>query len=267
MRKKPEEKKIFEDKDETPVTLHVKPASKTLNLKDVEGDSTNMRLKAYQLMRMKNPKKTMNDNLLTNNNSKDYRMKMHSTNFENNEIDEKANENTLSEEMKSKLFVLNSFQEMLQDKDKKFQMDINKDQQFQSNQLTHKVKIDICPHYRMGINSDARISFCFHKDEKWIAYLCHNLVIIECFDKDRDRQQTVLKDSNSYLDSLKISENQNILYSYSKLRKDQQFPQLYFWDVKKGFKLINKCVLKHNEIKDVEISPQNNFCSIISILI
>ena len=104
---------------------------------------------------------------------------------------------------------------------------------------------------------------CFHKDQKWVAFLNKNLVIIENFENDSNRTQKILKDSKSYLNTVKISENGSIIMAYSKT-SDKTYPEIFFWDVKKDFELINKTVFKHKEIQDSEISMQNNFCAILS---
>ena len=73
---------------------------------------------------------------------------------------------------------------------------------------------------------------CFHKKDKWIAYLNRNLIVIENFDDinedNHNRQvsvsgephtrQKILNEisKNYYLNSLKLSENGRILMAYSK---------------------------------------------------
>ena len=120
--------------------------------------------------------------------------------------------------------------------------------------------------YTLGINTKSFGSMCFHKEAKWVAFLNKNLVIIEKFEKESNRDQKILNDSKSYLSTVKISENGSILMAYSK-RYDNftmSFPEIFFWDTKKDLSLINKTVFKHTEIHDSEISMQNNFCAVLS---
>jgi WD40 repeat protein len=42
------------------------------------------------------------------------------------------------------------------------------------------------------------------------------------------------------------------------------YPHICFWDVKEGFKFLNKTTLKHNRIIECEFSPMSNMCLIIS---
>lgn len=129
-------------------------------------------------------------------------------------------------------------------------------------------------HYRTS-------SICFHKKEKWVAYLNQNLIIIENFQDDRNRNQKILSDSKVGLDVIKISENGKILFAYStnlgkkgkessNIRKqnNNQLPQILFYmynpEYDNNFRLINITNIKHNRLINCEISPQNNLCIVIS---
>ena len=59
--------------------------------------------------------------------------------------------------------------------------------------------------------------FCFHKDDKWISYLNHNLIVIENFHTEDKREQIILKKHNvaSDLSSIKLSNGGRILYAAS----------------------------------------------------
>jgi hypothetical protein len=109
-----------------------------------------------------------------------------------------------------------------------------------------------------------------------VAYLNHNLIIIENFQEEMNRNQKILSDSKVNLDVIKISENGKILIAYSNnLNYDEQIPQVkrplphilfynYNQEYENSFRLINNTVIKHNRLFDCEISPQNNLCIVIS---
>jgi hypothetical protein len=264
------EEKILEN--EEPVKLNIKPIvhNQITKLADIEDDTTKSRLKAFQMMKSKNGLQDFNRNLYINDNQKEKKKEFHQNIFFADEEDQNqaAIENRNYDNKSKNLFVLNKFEEYYNDKIEALATNPNEIDEgfpsdFQSN--SHK-NFSLQLNYTMGINTNSVGSMCFHKDAKWVAYLNRNLVIIESFEKEADREQKILKDSNNLLSTVKISENGSILVSFSKkvdlITKGN--PEIFFWDCKKDFVLIHKTVLKHKEILDAEISMQNNFCAVLS---
>ena len=154
--------------------------------------------------------------------------------------------------------------------------------------------------YSMGIDINFNFNkiICYHKIQKWFAFIYDNKVIIEDFSEDENRKQTFLEDSKYKLTCIKISTNNNYLLSYStnsfqienNKNKDADYfnfsynvfeeesfnninstinkinPYIFIWDckdsshLKPNFKNITKLSIKHNKIFDCEFSPQNNLC-------
>ena len=249
--------------NEQPIKLKVKPiANKQFTkLSDMEDDTKNNRLKAFQIMKTKNIKQSLNQNLYDN--LTEMNKPIHENIYINeNEENEIKNERKLDDKSKN-LFVLNKFEEYYSEKYGHNNSNEQPDVNIYNSNDKQRTKFDLEFKYVLGINTKSISSMCFHKDQKWVAFLNKNLVIIENFENDSNRTQKILKDSKSYLNTVKISENGSIIMAYSKT-SDKTYPEIFFWDVKKDFELINKTVFKHKEIQDSEISMQNNFCAILS---
>ena len=109
-------------------------------------------------------------------------------------------------------------------------------------------------------------SFCYHKTEKWFAYITSNLIIIENFSIEKNRPQEILKDSEYELETIKISQNNKILYSTSSSKIKNPYILFYAYDTNYNTKitLINKCIFNKVEITDCEISPKNNLCIVLN---
>ena len=104
--------------------------------------------------------------------------------------------------------------------------------------------------------------FCFHKDDKWISYLNHNLIVIENFHTEDKREQIILKKHNvaSDLSSIKLSNGGRILYAAS-----NKEGVIIFYNYKSNsFDFINKYTIPNKgELHDYSISPMNNLCVIL----
>jgi hypothetical protein len=126
-------------------------------------------------------------------------------------------------------------------------------------------------------------SICFHKIDKWIAYLNSNLIIVENFGEESNtcNSQNIinLNESKVYLDVVKMSPNCKVLMAYStyshlnEIENRKSNPVIIFYNYNRDrdnkeliskFSLLNKIVIKHKYIRDCEISPQNNICLVIS---
>ena len=109
-------------------------------------------------------------------------------------------------------------------------------------------------------------SFCYHKIEKWFAYITSNLIIIENFSIEKNRPQQILNDSQFDLKTIKISQNNKILYSTStsKIKNPYILFYSYNYNYNTKFTLINKCIFNNVQITDCEISPKNNLCIVLN---
>ena len=109
-------------------------------------------------------------------------------------------------------------------------------------------------------------SFCYHKIEKWFAYITSNLIIIENFSIEKNRPQQILNDSKYDLKTIKISQNNKILYSTStsKIKNPYILFYGYNYNYNTKFTLINKCIFNNVQITDCEISPKNNLCIVLN---
>lgn len=108
--------------------------------------------------------------------------------------------------------------------------------------------------------------FCYHKEDKWVAYLNHNLIIIENFHSDEKRDQLILLDHkiNSSLDSIKLSNGGRILYAAANKQKGKNSVIVFYSYRKNTFDYINKFTLPSEAfINDYSISPLNNMCIIL----
>lgn len=264
------EEKILEN--EEPVKLNVKPIihNQMTKLSDMEDDTKKSRLKAFQMMKSKNTLQDLNRNINKNDIPNERKKELHHNVYFSEEEDQTEIKEIRKYDDKSKnMFVLNKFEEYYNDKIEAFTNNINEiEEELPFNNPSNVNKIfSLKLHYTMGINTNSIGSMCFHKESKWVAYLNKNLVIIENFEKDFDRDQRILKDSINSLNSIKVSENGSILMSFSNKIDSvtKAHPEIFFWDIKKEFSLITKTIFKHNEILDAEISMQNNFCAVLSI--
>jgi hypothetical protein len=170
---------------------------------------------------------------------------------------------------KTDLSLINQFEDYYRNKfeekeshENENNLNINPNLNLNKNEL-YEVNLD----YIFGINMHNANSLCFHKKEKWVAYLNKNLIIIENFQEETERKQIILPcvvSNNNYLDAVKLSENGKILMAYS--MNSNPIIIFYSYDPIKEEKytLINKVKIKHSKIIDCEISPQNTLCLVIS---
>lgn len=85
--------------------------------------------------------------------------------------------------------------------------------------------------YSLGINIDltSNKNICYHKTQKWFAYIFDSKIILEDFSIEENRRQIFLDDSKYRLSAVKISANNNYLMAYSthsfhiEKKKDKEF--------------------------------------------
>lgn len=243
------EEKILEC--EQMINLKVQPLKNNFlkKLSESDNDTKSNRLKAFQLMK----------NNTTNCAYKEKNVPNQSNN------DDEINEikgHGINNQSKN-LFILNKFEQYYESKLVSNNQYNHEDLDNDDNKY-HKFTLEL--KYTLGINTNSKGSICFHKEAKWVAYLNKNLVILETFEKESNRNQKILKDSLSYLSYVKLSENGSILMAFSNKfdHFKMSYPEIYFWNTRKDFILINKTVFKNNELNDCEISMQNNFCAVLS---
>lgn len=107
----------------------------------------------------------------------------------------------------------------------------NLNENFLKAQKRNLNNYEIVHRYCLGINIDYMLnkSFCFHKMQKWFAFIFDNKVIIEDFGAECDRKQIFLEDSKYKLSAVKLSPNNNFLMAFStnafivQKRKDKEF--------------------------------------------
>ena len=249
--------------NEIPLELNIKPSKPPIindQFENVAEDSRQNRLKAFNLMKKKESKEEINKNI----NSVEAKKKLSQNvsykdeNFPNTQI-QGQNPNNLSIfnnylAEKQKFFDNNNYQNP--------QYVNEEENQDQSNSFVVNLK------YSLGVNTDSVMGLCYHKQHRWVAYVNKNLVVLEEFENEQ-KSQICLTNSEDYLESVKISPNGKILMAFNKTSKTG--PKVFFWEITSTtlckFKLINKSIIKHNTIIEVEFSPQNNMCVVLSKIV
>jgi hypothetical protein len=250
------------------------------------------RLKAYDMLRKK-PMSKEEINQLSKMNNEPLNPGMYQGGYFHGEEKEKVNITN-----RSNLSLVNQFEQYFNNKfvDSGKDNVYNREDEIEEKNLAQQTNdprnikssqgYDVKLNYCFGINTHCfsygnptrPSSICFHKKEKWVAYLNNNLIIIENFQDERNRNQKILSDSKVGLDVIKISENGKILIAYStNLEKKstniskqikKPLPQILFYmynpEYDNNFRLINITNIKHDRLLNCEISPQNNLCIVIS---
>jgi len=139
----------------------------------------------------------------------------------------------------------------------------NINQDFLSIQKRNLNNYEIQHRYCLGINIDFSLnkSICYHKLQKWFAYIFDNKIIIEDFGDEEFRKQIFLEDSKYKLSGLKLSPNNNYLIAFStnaflvEKRKDKEFDfsDLTSYNVFEEESLNNNAVSKDNNKVTVNI--------------
>ncbi len=255
-----------ENKNDFKKYIYQNSHQKLLQKNDVQKLSkmnlTNEKLNSIPYIGMNEPIETTNNTLLNNYNPK--------KDFTQNDVNNKK----LDLINKFDQFYLNKFNQInditssnniysnFQDKSKYYQDKINniiQEYDTEDNNKTNLKLLYILP----GLNEN-NFSFCYHKTEKWFAYINKNLIIIENFSIECNRPQKILNESLYDLSSIKISNNNKILYASC----NNVYPFILFFvyspQYENSFNLINKVKFKHKEIIDMEISPKNNLAVVLT---
>ena len=139
----------------------------------------------------------------------------------------------------------------------------DQDVQFLDREVDNKVlhqdrpKFDVSTNlmYSLGFSLSSN-SVVFHKNDKWIAYLQLNAVVVEDFNT---RKQIFLNNTQSKLTGIKLSHNNATLISYANSPK----PIAFFYDTRKEFKLLSSLKLKQFSISAVAM-PSSGHLSVIA---
>jgi len=258
--------KVTDDKNnnnEIPMELNVKPTKpptkedKNDQIEGISEDSKQNRLKAFNLMKKKESKEEMNKNI----NSIEAKKKLNQNITYKDENFPEANSQLQNP---NNMSIFNNFiaekQKFFETKDNYQNPSYVNDEENQDQSNSFEVKLK----YSLGVNTNSNAGICYHKQHRWVAYVNKNLVILEEFENEQ-KSQICLSNSEDYLESLKISENGKILMAFNKSSKTG--PKVFFWEITSTFspyKLINKTCIKHQRIIEVEFSPQNNMCVVLS---
>ena len=112
---------------------------------------------------------------------------------------------------------------------------------------------------------------CYHKIDKWVAYINHNVVVIENFHNQQMKDQIILKEHTygpfkitNKLTSLKLSNGGRILYGASTTKSIPPTLFFYLYTSQKTFNYIRNYNNKNiSTLLDYAISPMNNMCIIL----
>jgi len=119
--------------------------------------------------------------------------------------------------------------EQIMGEDKKSINDFN--DEIKNAQRRNLNNYEVMHRYSIGINIDnsSNNSICYHKVQKWFAYIFDNKIVIEDFHDDKYRNQLFLEDSKYKLSAIKLSSNNHLLMAFSsksfnvEKRKDKEF--------------------------------------------
>ena len=279
-----------------PLSMPIRPDKNKFEVipKNEINNPKDLRLKAYNIMKKKViSKDEINELANLNVENEPLNKTLYDGNvfIQGKPVCHNKKENTSNKD--SDIDIINKFEHYYNDKFKpidegsnfvnksKITTDNNKVENIKINENFKNDLFEVNLNYTLGINTyynkeDNFLgiqSIAFHKTEKWIAYLNKNLIIIENFQNENNRDQHILNDSKYILDVIKISENGKILMAYSTnknstINNQKALPQIFYYSYNpihnKRFTLINKITIKHSLLNDCEISPQNNMCLVVS---
>ena len=260
--------------------------------KDDPNSNRQNRIKAYNIMnnvfQSKNNYSKINNNIKINNNNYNNDNNINNNNNNKYKILNKKDddyylkmkyqlieEKTLNDQIKQE-DLINSFEKYYEEKfshleknpPPKGKVIFNEADFIEKTTLTPDVQnyYKINQLYFLGANLSSKSKIKnsqikYNKDDKWIAYLNKNYIIIESFSPDLiDRQQIILSSHkiNNNLISIKLSNAGRILYALSEQN------EIVFYNYKQNnFSYLNKFICSCSFVNDYCISPLNNICIIL----
>ena len=146
-------------------------------------------------------------------------------------------------------------------------MNYNKNKNNENNKIINDKSSKIELTYCLGIIKNLKNCFCFHPVEKFFIYICKNLIIVEDFSIEKNREQKIITDSEYELQAIKLSSNTKLLMCWTNLTLLKCNPYILFYQFESyypKFTLLNKLSFDRGNIIDCQFSPDNSLVLIIS---
>ena len=146
-------------------------------------------------------------------------------------------------------------------------MNLNANKNDDTNKIINEKSSKIELTYCLGIIKNLKNCFCFHPVEKFFIYLCKNIIIVEDFSIEKNREQKLITDSEYELQGIKLSSNNKLLLCWTNLTLLKCNPFILFYQFESyypKFTLLNKLSFDKGNIIDCQYSPDNSLVLIIS---
>ena len=131
------------------------------------------------------------------------------------------------------------------------------------NSTNSKIELNYC----LGVIKNLKNSFCFHPIQKFFIYISKNIIIIEDFSIENNREQKLITDSEYELEGIKLSSNSKLLMCWTNLTLLKCNPYILFYQFESyypKFTLLNKLSFDRGNIIDCQFSPDNSLVLITS---